>query len=305
MPGGRGVGGELTRRTPPAIASRAGFDGVPLFAVAAPRGAVGGGSDFVVVSHPQEGHSKNVLMCFTDRADAGEFLREAKSRGLARAYVGATDLGAVLRWHLLDRPEEYRQTAFRLIPSPRQVARAQQLLGGGAVEGVPVFQAEGLSLRSSTPTPGGAAGLQFPLFLDAGDLEAAVTRARASGAPRKPSDHLTETFWAGVAERAREAREGGAGVGGAAEETAREETVARTAARALEGVKAREISLERGKPKDEPYPRIEVGSLEDVLRRMREDALGEAPEETGGEWSRVVLVPGGANQGGSGSSDSE
>ena len=305
MPGGRGVGGELTRRTPPAIASRAGFDGVPLFAVAAPRGAVGGGSDFIVVSHPQEGHSKNVLMCFTDRADAGEFLREAKSRGLARAYVGATDLGAVLRWHLLDRPEEYRQTAFRLIPSPRQVARAQQLLGGGAVEGVPVFQAEGLSLRSSAPTPGGAAGLQFPLFLDAGDLEAAVTRARASGAPRKPSDHLTETFWAGVAERAREAREGGAGVGGAAEETAREETVARTAARALEGVKAREISLERGKPKDEPYPRIEVGSLEDVLRRMREDALGEAPEDTGGEWSRVVLVPGGAHQGGLGSSDSE
>ena len=299
------MGGELTRRTPPAIASRAGFDGVPLFAVAAPRGAVGGGSDFIVVSHPQEGHSKNLLMCFTDRADAGEFLREAKSRGLARAYVGATDLGAVLRWHLLDRPEEYRQTAFRLIPSPRQVARAQQLLGGGAVEGVPVFQAEGLSLRSSTPTPGGGVGLQFPLFLDAGDLEAAVTRARASGAPRKPSDHLTETFWAGVAERAREAREGGAGIGGAAEETAREETVARTAARALEGVKAREISLERGKPKDEPYPRIEVGSLEDVLRRMREDALGEAPEETGGEWSRVVLVPGGANQGGSGSSDSE
>ena len=114
---------------------------MPLFAVAAPRGAVGGGSDFIVVSHPQEGHSKNLLMCFTDRADAGEFLREAKSRGLARAYVGATDLGAVLRWHFLDRPEEYRQTAFRLIPSPRQVARAQQLLGGGAVEGVPVFQA--------------------------------------------------------------------------------------------------------------------------------------------------------------------
>lgn len=299
-------------RAPRADTSLVGFDGVPLFAVAAPRGAVGGGSDFIVVSHPQEGRNKNLLMCFTDRADAGEFLREAKSRGLGRAFVGATDLGAVLRWHLLDRPEEYRQTAFRLIPSPRQVARAQQLLGGGAVEGVPVFQAEGLSLRSSAPGSGGgedrgggATGLQFPLFLDAGDLEAAVTRARASGAPRKPSDHLTETFWAGVAERAREAREGGAGIGGAAEETAREETVARTAARALEGVKAREMSLERGKPKDEPYPRIEVGSLEDVLRRMREDALGEAPEETGGEWGRVVLVPGGAHQGGSGSSDSE
>lgn len=283
---------------------------MPLFAVAAPRGAVGGGSDFIVVSHP-EGSAKNLLMCFTDRADAGEFLQEAKARGLSRAFVGATDLGAVLRWHLLDRPEEYRQTAFRLIPSPRQVVRAQQLLGGGAVEGVPVFQAEGLNLRALPAAEGGdgassgTGALRFPLFLDAGDLEEAVTRARAGGrAPRKPSEHLTETFWAGVAERARAAEQGGSGVGGAAEEAAREETVARVASRALEGVKAREVSLDRDLTREEPYPRIEVGSLEDVLRRMREDTLDQAPEEAAGEWGQVVLVPGGAHQGAS-TSDSE
>ena len=253
------------------------FQDVPLYAVATPKGLGRmDEADFVVVSDAKDA-ARKLLMCFTSKAEAQVFCDTVKKQGLAAGFVGALSLQQILQYHLLDRPAEYRNVAFRFVPSPAQVARAQDLLRERGeqtiITGVPVFQGKGLTVKRDGQT-------FYPLFLDHANLDAALAAA-AQVARKKPSEHLREVYLAKQAERA------AAGVPAALVSGSRadaEEIVDEVAFDRLKRVKELERTVDRaGVP--EPAPTVEVGCLEDVLYKMRANADPV--------WQQVLIVPDG------------
>jgi len=171
---------------------------------------------------------------------------------------------------------------FRFMPDAGQVRRALRLhreagLPTAAFVGVPVFQAEGLTVT--------AADAQYvPLFLAGEDLEAAVGAAhRARHAPqiaalrdRAAAAQAEYELAARAAEAAAVAAGGGKSSGAA---RAAENRAAKARAKA-EGARARAAEAEAA-----PAPKVEVGSLEEVIARMAASEGGELAA-----WSQVMIV---------------
>jgi hypothetical protein len=171
---------------------------------------------------------------------------------------------------------------FRFMPDAAQVRRALQLhkeagLPTEAFAGVPVFQAEGLTVT--------AADAQYvPLFLAGEDLEAAVGAAhRARHAPQIAA--LRDRAAAAQAEyeaaqRAAEAARVAAGGGKSSSASRAAEHKAAKAKTRAEQARAKATEAEAA-----PAPKVEVGSLEEVIARMAASEGGELAA-----WSQVMIV---------------
>jgi hypothetical protein len=171
---------------------------------------------------------------------------------------------------------------FRFMPDAAQVRRALQLhreagLPTEAFAGVPVFQAEGLTVT--------AADAQYvPLFLAGEDLEAAVGAAhRARHAPQIAA--LRDRAAAAQAEyeaaaRAAEAARVAAGGGKSSSASRAAENKAAKAKSKAEAARAKAAEAEAA-----PAPKVEVGSLEEVIARMAASEGGELAA-----WSQVMIV---------------
>jgi len=173
---------------------------------------------------------------------------------------------------------------FRFMPDARQVAAALELYAAAGVPtrqfvGVPVFQAEGLTVTASDAQ-------YVPLFLAREDLDVAVSsahRARNAGQIR------------GYRERAAEAEAAAAAAAAAAKAAPAGrrpalEAEAEGARERARGALDKAAAVERA-----PLPKVEVGSLEEVLLRMSTSRGSELAA-----WSQCMFVAPGLLQNGGG-----
>jgi hypothetical protein len=296
---------------------RARLASVPVFAV------VNAADEFVLVTG--DDGARQLGLFFLERADAEGLIATIRARepklGKA-ARVLATSLDAVHRFASEPRAATGTQgVTFRFMPAAAEVGAALALvaaagLPAAAFRGVPLFQAEGLTVK-------GEAARYTPLFFSKADLDAALGRSFAA----KDSD--AEAGARARAERARgEAAAAEAEAAAGARGAAKRAEAARARAAKYEGelakataekvrrlrrflysqarrrgifVVALSYRAPRGRvvsyyheratpptppPPPQKPPRVDVGCLEEVLASIEGDAKGE--------WSDVMFVPSGA-----------
>ena len=169
---------------------------------------------------------------------------------------------------------------FRLVPDYQEVSNALGMsVSEGAVAedhfasfiGVPVFQAEGLSVKQ-----GGSK--YYPLFLSRHDLDVAVGSAQ---------DRRLLNNIAAQEVRVREIKDDVDKLAGDLRRAKNDRQKNRFSIK-LEKAEAKQKKAEKRlrdmRARLSP-PKVEVGSLEDVLKRMEEDSSGD--------WSSVMFVPAG------------
>lgn len=163
---------------------------------------------------------------------------------------------------------------FRIVPDGTEVSLALKLIqsqgiGVGGFAGVPVFQAEGLSVKQGSTK-------YYPLFLSKADLDVAIGVAqdqRLVGRIQAQEESVSlirdeRNRLADDMVRARNEKERNRFL-------IKHERAVKKMARA-------EKRLRDMKGRLSP-PQVEVGSLEDVIKHMEEDRTGE--------WSSVMFVP--------------
>lgn len=150
-------------------------------------------------------------------------------------------------------------------------------LPSASFTGVPLFQAEGLTVR-------GENARYTPLFFSKDDLD------RALGDAYLARDNEAQADARAKADRARsELREAQTEVSTAAEGRAKR-AAQKKADAAQRRVQKYEQQLAEATSK-KSMPRVDVGCLEEVIVKMEADDKGE--------WSDVLFVPAGSLQGGS------
>lgn len=171
---------------------------------------------------------------------------------------------------------------FRFMPDAAQVKRALKLhreagLPTEAFVGVPVFQAEGLTVT--------AADAQYvPLFLAGEDLEAAVAAAhRARHAPQIAALRDRAAAAQAEYEAAARAAEAAALAAGGGKSNSAARSAQNKAAKAQ--AKAEAARAKAAEAEAAPAPKVEVGSLEEVIARMAASEGGELAA-----WSQVMIV---------------
>ncbi|GMH43352.1 hypothetical protein BSKO_11274 [Bryopsis sp. KO-2023] len=163
---------------------------------------------------------------------------------------------------------------FRLVPDAEEVANALEVYRSAGVParsitGVPVFQAEGLSV--SAPDNKRAT----PLFLSKSDLDIALKTAGRNKNERDEVDLREKTE--GFKQKANDARKKMESCEDAKEVRKWKQVAEKAESRAADTQKQLEKVIESC-----PKTRVEVGSLEDVIGRMGDDKKGT--------WSNVLFV---------------
>jgi uncharacterized protein YdcH (DUF465 family) len=162
---------------------------------------------------------------------------------------------------------------FRFMPDWRQVKQAMQLYEEAGLKvagftGVPVFQAEGLSLK--------AGDARFtPLFFSKDDLDAAVGNAFSQQAAQREA--ATRAKHSRAQQDLEEAKKQ---LEDAQSRDARKQAQA-AVNKAADRLKKYDVRL--GELAAAGPPKVEVGCLEEVLAKMESD--------TRNEWSDVMFVP--------------
>ena len=228
---------------------------------------------------PREGERGSLLMLFMSPLGAQGFrdLVAGKQGGAGGARISTLFMDRVFRLHMQARPKELEGVALRLIPDRQQVAHARAAMGGvggGALAGVPVFQAEGVTLRQGEQT-------FVPLFFGKEELDYAIQQAfgkrlvtpsvaykrewfgrqreRVKEVAKSPFPFLYKAIWQ------------------------RDDDKAKQHVKQLE---QKQSALVQKRP-DRIVPKVDVGSFEDVLFRML--------YERGREFDNVVFVPQGVD----------
>ncbi|KAL6775854.1 hypothetical protein ACKKBG_A18760 [Auxenochlorella protothecoides x Auxenochlorella symbiontica] len=248
---------------------------VPVFTV------VNGKEEFVLVTGEQA-EKRQLGLFFFNEADAQALVATMKASDAAQgraARVLPTSLASVYDFALTPRASTGLEgVTFRFVPEPGEVAAALQLynaagVSAGGFMGVPLFQAEGLTVMSEGKRC-------TPLFFSKADLDVAL--GTAAGQKHEEMLGLTR-------QRAEEARKDVQRirdeVASAGEDKAAKAAAERQLKPALEAqarYQARTAQLEDKKVK---VPRVDLGSLEEVLGRMEADARGE--------WADVLFIPSG------------
>ncbi|GAB4815148.1 hypothetical protein N2152v2_002194 [Parachlorella kessleri] len=163
---------------------------------------------------------------------------------------------------------------FRFIPDGNQVERAVQLFRQAGVSqqdfvGVPLFQAEGLTVKSDDRR-------YTPLFFSKDDLDNALQNASLFKDNEQQAETRKKAEQAQADLRAAEAE-----VAAAASEKERKaaQRKVETSASRLERYEQRLQQL----GKEKRQPRVDVGSLEEVIHKMEQDEKGE--------WGDVMFIP--------------
>lgn len=234
--------------------------GVPIYAVVNQK------REFILVGGDDES-GRQMSLLFFNKDDAEGFQRTIRKENpkLGKsAQVLSTSLEAVYELALGKGSDE---VFFRFMPDGRQVAHALELYTMAGIPkdgfvGVPLFQAEGLTVR-------GDASRYTPLFFSKDDLDMALKQTfPQTGAAAAELDMVQNKI-----DRARKDLANGGGD---------------AVKKRLAEYEARLVDLKKNSKttSNTPPPRVDVGSFEDVLVKMQEDSKGE--------WSDVIFVPSGS-----------
>ncbi|KAK3260804.1 hypothetical protein CYMTET_30259 [Cymbomonas tetramitiformis] len=126
------------------------LQGVPVWTV------TNDASEFILVSGKGDSQKQLVFFCFTER-DASTLLEQVRSKDTAlgdSARVTPVTLDKV--YELLSRPNDFHEgITFRFVPDPMEVQAALQVSRDQGdnlqrFSGVPVFQADGLTIKGGT-----------------------------------------------------------------------------------------------------------------------------------------------------------
>ncbi len=194
------------------------------------------------------------------------------------ARILATSMDAVYEFAVTPRGESGTEgVVFRFMPDGRQVENALDLyrhagLPSSSFTGVPLFQAEGLTVR-------GEAARFTPLFFSKDDLDKALNDAYIT------RDNEAQAEARAKAERAQTELQDAQTEAQAATEGKARKAAEKKADAAAKRVEKYEKQLAEATAK-KALPRVDVGCLEEVIVKMEADNKGE--------WGDVVFVPSGA-----------
>ncbi len=212
--------------------------GVPIYAVVNQK------REFILVSGDDD-TSRQMSLLFFNKDDAegfqGTIKKENPKLGKS-AQVLSTSLEAVYELALGKSTE----VLFRFMPDSRQVVHALELYKKAGIPkegfvGVPLFQAEGLTVR-------GDSSRYTPLFFSKDDLDVALKQTYSDAGAvelQKKIDRAKKELAEGGGDDARQRLMG------------------------------YEKKLKEEVSRVQNQPRVDVGSFEDVLVKMQEDSKGE------------------------------
>ncbi|KAK9824436.1 hypothetical protein WJX72_010245 [[Myrmecia] bisecta] len=247
--------------------------GIPVYTVANKK------NEFVLVSGQGDEEPKQLGLFFFSAKDAQALIDKIKEQNpkLAKqSQVLAVSLDKVYGFAITKgEADNLKNVVFRFMPDAKQVQNAMQLYqeAGVAVPGftgVPVFQAEGLTVKTERAR-------YTPLFFSKDDLDEAIGNAVS----QRDSQRLETTkLKASRAESdlniAQATLQESKGRG---ERKAAQADVSKASARLEKYVKRiDELSIKTSKPK------VEVGCLEEVISKMELD-------DDNGDWGTVMFVP--------------
>lgn len=254
--------------------------GVPVYAVVNQK------REFILVSGDDDS-GRQMSLLFFNKQDAEGFqhtIRKENPKMGKSSQVLSTSLEAVYELALGKGTYGTKNASgldvdvsFRFMPDSRQVAHALELYKKAGISkegfvGVPLFQAEGLTVR-------GDASRYTPLFFSKDDLDVALQDSFSSVSNaaiielRKKIDrvkHELGEHTPGESAGMQQAKDGS------------HDSVLR---KRLEGYEKR-LKEQEDEARKKNQPRVDVGSFEDVLVKMYEDSKGE--------WSDVIFVPSGS-----------
>ncbi|KAK9864132.1 hypothetical protein WJX84_003146 [Apatococcus fuscideae] len=135
-------------------------------------------NQFVLVTGEGAEANKQMGIFFMAEDDARALIEKLKKEHPKlgkQSQVWALTLDKVYATFGVSAPEQTQNVCFRFLPDMKQVNNAMQLykqngIDANAFQGVPVFQAEGLTVNSE-------GGRQTPLFLSKEDLDKAIHAA--------------------------------------------------------------------------------------------------------------------------------
>lgn len=252
--------------------------GIPVFAV------VNSKNEFVLVSGDND-EDRQLGLFFFNKEDAEGLIftiKEQNPKLGKSAKIIATSMDAVYEFAVTPRGESGTEgVVFRFMPEGRQVENALELyrhagLPSSSFTGVPLFQAEGLTVR-------GDAARYTPLFFSKDDLDMALKDAYMT------RDNEAQAEARGKAERARSELQEAQTEAQSAAEGRLKKAAERKADAAFKRVQKYERQLVEATAK-KSLPRVDVGCLEEVIVKMEADNKGE--------WGDVLFVPAGALNGG-------
>jgi hypothetical protein len=226
--------------------------------------------------------AKSLLMLFMSANDAKEFKNDVVSKqAVLKPTIGTLFMDKVFKLHMQSRPKQLEDVALRLMPDRKQVAHAFDTYNGmglgqqlKALPGVPLFQAEGLTMKNGDKT-------MIPLFFGKEELDFALEQAFGKSAVT-PAVQFKRQWFSRQKERVKEVAKSPFPF--LYHSIWREDDD--KAKQRLKELETKQTTLLEKQPKIQK-PKVQVGSFEDVLFRML--------YEKGKEWDNVMFVPQGVN----------
>jgi hypothetical protein len=270
---------------------KARLSGVPVYAVINKK------EEFVLIAgDADDNQHRNMGLFFFNKQDAQSLIdkvREGNPKLGKESRVMQVGMDAVYQFATSPRSETGTEgVIFRFMPDASQVNAAVKLYqeAGVAAEGftgVPVFQAEGLTVKTGKAR-------YTPLFLSKADLDIALANADGQ---RQAAEQAANTAKATRAQQELEAARLELDAASGEQQKAVQVRVDAAAARVEKYMRrvAEEAAgggsgggggNDGGKVGGDGRPRVEVGCLEEVLVRMEHDDKGE--------WGEVMFVPAGS-----------
>eukprot|EP00192_Tetraselmis_astigmatica_P010481 CAMPEP_0117667950 /NCGR_PEP_ID=MMETSP0804-20121206/11258_1 /TAXON_ID=1074897 /ORGANISM="Tetraselmis astigmatica, Strain CCMP880" /LENGTH=379 /DNA_ID=CAMNT_0005475747 /DNA_START=189 /DNA_END=1328 /DNA_ORIENTATION=- len=237
-------------------------------------------NDFVLVTGEGSGSAtKQLGLFFFSEADANSLISKIEEQDpkLGRqSQVLPVSMDQVYKFALSPKRTEHQSATFRFMPSSSEVQNAVQLYRDAGLDvdsfvGVPVFQVEGLNISTEKAK-------YTPLFFSKSDLDRAVVNS---------SDERESKATAVLAQRREKAEaeleKAKEELENAADEKARRRAESKCNKASARATKA-EAKLQELKLKSKP--KVEVGSLEEVIANMEMDSKGQ--------WGDVMFIPPGS-----------
>ena len=242
------------------------LQGCPVYTV------VNRNKEFLLVSDEQS-KEKQLGFFFFSQDDAQHLLGQVKEKdpGLAKsASIMQVSLDKVYRFAMVPREKELQGVMFRFFPDQKEVQNALDLfqergLGATSMMGVPVFQAEGLTIKAEDKR-------YVPLFFSKNDLDKAL-ESSLKGAGQEVK----------VAAKKQLVKE--------EKELKRMEKLYKKKSISEEDLKEQQERTERIRSyaRNPSKPKVDVGSFEQVLTEMQRD------DDEYSLWRQVIFVPAGAS----------
>ncbi|KAL0040628.1 hypothetical protein WJX79_000007 [Trebouxia sp. C0005] len=233
-------------------------------------------NEFVLVSGENEGDKRQLGLFFFNKSDAQALvdkIHEQNPQLAKQSQVLEVSMDQVYSFSNGASEHAADGLAFRFMPDATQVKEAMQVFEDAGIDipgftGVPVFQADGLTVKTENAR-------YTPIFLSKSDLDAAVNNAH--------SQRITQKVQVTQAKVDRAEHE----LGEATKQMQEAQSKSSKAKAQAEMANAQE-RLERynerlNEVKSDSLPKVEVGTLEEVLTKMEND--------TEGKWAEVMFIP--------------